>query len=67
MALKYHHPLVSGGDRKALTKELVKSRAMTKTFAERSAGKRRGGKALIREANNLSWPIKLVHRCSTRV
>jgi AbiU2 len=59
LALKFHHPLISGGDRKALTKELVKSRAMTKTFAERSAEKRRGGKALIREADNLSWPIML--------
>jgi hypothetical protein len=28
---------LSGGDRKALTKELSKSRAMTRIFAERSA------------------------------
>jgi hypothetical protein len=54
MALKYHHPPISGGDRKALTKELVKSRAMTKIFAERSAEKRRDGEALIREADNFS-------------
>jgi len=54
MAPKYHHPPISGGDRKALTKELAKSRAMTKIFAERSAEKRREGETLIREADNLS-------------
>jgi hypothetical protein len=54
MAPKYHHPPISGGDRKALTKELSKARAMTKIFAERSAEKRREGEALIREADNLS-------------
>jgi hypothetical protein len=46
-----HH---GSGDRKALTKELSKSRAMTKIFAERSAEQRREGEALIREADNLS-------------
>src|SRR5882757_4174925 len=58
MAPKYHHPPISGGDRKALKKELSKSRAMTRIFAERSAEKRREGEALIREADNLacqSW------------
>jgi hypothetical protein len=58
MAPKYHHTPLSGGDRKALTKELVKSRAMTRIFAERSAERRREGEALIREADNLacqSW------------
>src|ERR1700722_14127001 len=58
MAPKYHHPPLSGGDRKALTKELSKSRAMTTVFAARSAEKRREGEALIREADNLacqSW------------
>ena len=56
------HPPISGGDRKALAKELVKSRAMTKIFAERSAEKRREGEALIREADNLacqSWNEKM--------
>ncbi len=51
-----------GGDRKALTKELSNSRAMTRIFAERSAEKRREGGALIREADNLacqSWNEKL--------
>jgi len=58
MSPKHHHPPISGGDRKALTKELSKSRAMTHIFAERSAEKRSQGEALIREADNLacqSW------------
>jgi hypothetical protein len=58
MAPKYHHPPLSGGDRKALTEEITKSRAMSHIFAERSAEKRREGGALIREADNLacqSW------------
>jgi hypothetical protein len=58
MARKHHHMPLSGGDRKALKKELSKSRAMTKIFAERSAEKRSEGEALIREADNLacqSW------------
>jgi hypothetical protein len=58
MARKHHHMPLSGGDRKALTKELSKSRAMTNIFATRSAEKRRAGEALIREADNLacqSW------------
>ena len=62
MAPKYHYPPISGGDRKALTKELSKSRAMTKIFAERSTEKRCEGEALIREADNLacqSWNEKM--------
>jgi len=58
MAPKQHPAPMSGGDRKALKKELSKSRAMTHIFAERSAEKRREGEALIREADNLtcqSW------------
>jgi hypothetical protein len=58
MAPKHHPAPLSGGDRKALKKELSKSRAMTHIFAERSAEKRREGEALIREADNLacqSW------------
>ena len=58
MSPKHHHPPISGGDRKALKKELSKSRAMTHIFAERSAEKRSQGEALIREADNLacqSW------------
>ena len=58
MAPKHHHPPLSGGDRKALTKEIAKSRAMTTVFASRSAELREQGEALIREADNLacqSW------------
>lgn len=54
MAPKHHHMPLSGGHRKALKKELSKSRAMTLIFAERAADKRREGEALIREADNLS-------------
>jgi hypothetical protein len=53
MARKHHHMPLSGGDRKAFAKELVKARAMTKIFAERSAEKQREGEVLIREADNL--------------
>jgi hypothetical protein len=62
MAPKHHPTPLSGGDRKALTKELAKSRAMTGIFAERSAEKRKLGEALIREADNLacqSWNEKM--------
>jgi hypothetical protein len=58
MAPKYHHPPLSGGDRKALTKEIAKSQAMTNIFAERSAELRERGEALIKEADSLacqSW------------
>ena len=41
MSPKHHHTPLSGGDRKALKKELVKSRAMTTIFVEQSAEKRR--------------------------
>jgi hypothetical protein len=37
MAPKHHPAPLSGGDRKALKKELSKSRAMTNIFAERAA------------------------------
>jgi hypothetical protein len=62
MAPKYHPAPLSGGDRKALKKELSKSRAMTRIFAARSAEKRREGEALNREADNLacqSWNEKM--------
>jgi phage FluMu protein Com len=58
MAPKHHPTPLSGGDRKALAKELTKARAMTKILAERGAEKRSAGKALIREADSLacqSW------------
>jgi len=59
---------LSGGDRKALTKELSKSRAMTRIFAERSAEKRQQGEALIREADNHSGlrSASVIALCSGR-
>jgi hypothetical protein len=44
MAPKYHPTPLSGGDRKALSKELVKARAMTGILAERLQEKRRNEK-----------------------
>jgi hypothetical protein len=61
-APKYHPTRLSGGDRKALKKELVKSRAMTGILTDQSEQKRRVGEALIREADNLacqSWNEKM--------
>ena len=62
MAPKHHPTPLSGGDRKALTKELSKSRAMTRILAEQSVQCRAEGEALIRKANNLlcqSWNEKM--------
>jgi hypothetical protein len=58
MSPKHHHTPLSGGDRKALTKELHKARAMTTIFAEQSAQLRKEGEALIKRADDLacqSW------------
>ncbi|MGM4906224.1 hypothetical protein AB8B21_05895 [Tardiphaga sp. 866_E4_N2_1] len=58
MAPKYHPIPLSGGDGKALRKELGKARAMTNVFARDAADRRARGEALIREADNLdcqSW------------
>jgi phage FluMu protein Com len=49
---------LSGGDRKALQKELHKARAMTTVLARRSAELRAEGEALIKQADKLlaeSW------------
>ena len=54
MAPKYHPTPLSGGDRKALKKELSKAMVMTGLLATRSAEARLRGEALIREADNLS-------------
>jgi hypothetical protein len=62
MAPKHHPTPLSGGDRKALTKELSKARAMTGILAGRSEEKRQEGIALIREADDLlcqSWNEKM--------
>lgn len=58
MAPKYHPTPLSGGDRKALQKELGKARAMTSILAGQSAEARAKGEALIRTADKLlcrSW------------
>ena len=58
MPPKYHPTPLSGGDRKALKKELVRALAMTGILAEQSEKCRSEGEALIRKADNLacqSW------------
>ncbi|MBR1366851.1 MULTISPECIES: hypothetical protein [Bradyrhizobium] len=54
-----HHPTpLSGGDRKALAKELGRSRAMTTILATQAGETRAKGEALIRQADKLlseSW------------
>ena len=58
MAPKHHPTPLSGGDRKALKKELGKARAMTGILATQSDELRAKGDALIRQADRLlaeSW------------
>ncbi|MET4344695.1 hypothetical protein [Bradyrhizobium sp. RT9a] len=58
MAPKHHPTPLSGGDRKALAKEVGKSRAMTSILVAQSADVRAKGEALIRQADKLlceSW------------
>jgi hypothetical protein len=58
MAPKHHPTPLSGGDRKALNKELGKARAMTNILAAQSVETRAKGEALIRTADKLlceSW------------
>ena len=58
MAPKYHPTPLSGGDRKALSKELGKARAMTNILAAQSVETRTKREALIRTAVKLlceSW------------
>ncbi|MGJ4903171.1 hypothetical protein ACQR0V_16520 [Bradyrhizobium sp. HKCCYLS2058] len=58
MAPKRHPTPLSGGDRKALQKELGRARAMTTILAEQAADARAEGEALIRKADKLlceSW------------
>ncbi len=62
MAPKHHPTPLSGGDRKVLTKQLARARAVRTTLATRSAEKRAAGEALIREADELlcqSWNEKM--------
>ncbi|MBR0793070.1 hypothetical protein JQ631_28690 [Bradyrhizobium manausense] len=58
MAPKHHPTPLSGGDRKALAKELGRARAMTTILAAQSAETRTKGEALIKQADRLlceSW------------
>jgi hypothetical protein len=58
MAPKHHPTPLSGGDRKALAKELGRARAMTTILAGQAAEARTKGEALIRQADKLlceSW------------
>jgi phage FluMu protein Com len=62
MAPKNHPTPLSGGDRKALAKELGKARAMTSVLARRSEELRAEGEALIRKADGMlceSWNEKM--------
>jgi len=53
MAPKRHPTPLSGGDRKALQKELGRARAMTAILAALSAEVRANGEVLIRQADKL--------------
>jgi hypothetical protein len=58
MAPKHHPTPLSGGDRRALNKELGKARAMTNILAAQSVETRTKGEAMIRSADKLlceSW------------
>jgi hypothetical protein len=58
MAPKHHPTPLSGGDRKALNKELGRARAMANILASRSVEMRAKGEALIQQADRLlceSW------------
>ena len=62
MAPKHHPTPLSGGDRKALAKELGRARAMRSILASQSAEVRAKGEALIRTADKLlceSWNEKM--------
>jgi phage FluMu protein Com len=58
MAPKHHATPLSGGDRKALKKELGRARAMTTILAAQAEETRTKGEALLRQADRLlceSW------------
>ena len=58
MAPKHHPTPLSGGDRKALNKELGKARAMTHILATQSAEMRTKAEAMLQQADRLmceSW------------
>jgi hypothetical protein len=53
MAQKHHPTPLSGGDRKALNKELGKARAMTNILAAQSAELRAKAETLLQQADRL--------------
>ena len=53
MAPKHHSTPLSGGDRKALNKELGKARAMTNILAAQSAEMRAKAEAMLQQADRL--------------
>ena len=58
MAPKHHSTPLSGGDRKALNKELGKARAMANILATQSTEIRAKAEAMLRQADKLlceSW------------
>ncbi len=58
MSPKHHPTPLSGGDRKALRKELMKARGVTVMMARQATELRAKGEALIQQADNLdcqSW------------
>ena len=58
MAPKHHPTPLSGGDRKALVKEIGRARTMTTILAAQAAEARAKGEALLRQADKLlaeSW------------
>src|ERR1700738_474134 len=58
MAPKHHPTPLSGGDRKALNKEIVKARAMTNILAAQSTEMRAKAETMLRQADKLlceSW------------
>jgi hypothetical protein len=56
MVPKHHPTPLSGGDRKALIKELGKTRAMANILASQSVEVRAKGEALIQQADRL-WAV----------
>ena len=55
MAPKYHPTPLSGGDRKALKKELGKARAMTNILATQSTEMRTKGDPLLQSVSKENW------------
>jgi hypothetical protein len=67
MAPKYHPTPLSGGDRKALAKELGKARAMANILVSQSAEMRAKGEAMIQQADKLACESRSIRRLrSTR-